>query len=103
LRNDLNVGTPVVFALTAPRALTRCRVSLCNTRDDGDGGDRYYAKVMEVQTGPNTYGPWTSVDKFTSQKTWQEQTFATAPGCNFEIRFGSLLQKRLCWCADILN
>jgi uncharacterized protein YjbI with pentapeptide repeats len=79
LRYDLKAGKPVVFAFTVPRALTLNRVSLCNTCVDGDGGDRYYAKAMEVQTGPSVYGPWTSVVKFTLQKTWQEQTFAAAP------------------------
>jgi hypothetical protein len=34
---------------------------------------------MEVQTGPSATGPWTSVVKFTSRQTKQEQTFAAAP------------------------
>jgi hypothetical protein len=68
------VGQPVVFALTAPRALTLQRVTLCNKYDDAD-----CAKEMEVQTGPSATGPWTSVVKFTSRQTKQEQTFAAAP------------------------
>jgi hypothetical protein len=72
-------GHPVVFALTAPRALTLKRVTLCNTFGDGDGNDAYCGKTMEVQTGPSATGPWTSVVKFTSLQTKQEQTFAAAP------------------------
>jgi hypothetical protein len=34
---------------------------------------------MEVQTGPSATGPWTSLVKFTSRQTKQEQTFAAAP------------------------
>ena len=78
LRNDLKVGKPVVFALTAPRALTLQRVTLCNLYGDGSG-DQHVAKAMEVQTGPSATGPWTSVVKFTSRQTKQEQTFAAAP------------------------
>ena len=33
---------------------------------------------MEVQIGPSATGPWTSVVKFTSRQTKQEQTFVTA-------------------------
>jgi hypothetical protein len=76
--NNFDVGKPVVFALTEPRALTLQRVSLCNYYGDGDN-DAYCAKAMEVQTGPSATGPWTSVVKFTSQRTKQEQTFAAAP------------------------
>ena len=39
----------------------------------------YCGKAMEVQTGPSATGPWTSVVKFTSRQTKQEQTFAAAP------------------------
>ena len=68
----------MVFALTAPRALTLQIVTLCN--EDGDGSyDKHCAKAMEVQTGPSATGPWTSVVKFTSRQTTQEQTFAVAP------------------------
>jgi hypothetical protein len=76
--SSLKVGQPVVFALTAPRALTLQRVTLCNENGDGSG-DEYCAKEMEVQTGPSATGPWTSVVKFTSRQTKQEQTFAAAP------------------------
>ena len=40
----------------------------------------YNAKGMEVLTGPAAEGPWTSVLRFTSAKTNQEQTFAAAEG-----------------------
>ena len=76
--NSLKVGQPVVFALTAPRALTLQRVTLCNMFGDGQN-DEWCAKEMEVQTGPSATGPWTSVVKFTSRQTKQEQTFAAAP------------------------
>jgi hypothetical protein len=66
----------VVFALTAPRALTLQRVTLCNTYGDGSVN---CAKEMEVQTGPSATGPWTSVVKFTSRQITQEQTFSAAP------------------------
>ena len=60
------------------RALTLQRVTLYNY--DGVGsGDQHCAKAMEVQTGPSATGPWTSVVKFTSRQTKQEQTFAAAP------------------------
>jgi hypothetical protein len=78
LSNVLRVGQPVVFALTAPRALTLQRVTLCNEYGDGQD-DQYCPKQMEVQTGPSATGPWTSVVKFTSRQTKQEQTFAAAP------------------------
>jgi hypothetical protein len=75
---NLKVGQPVVFALTAPRALTLQRVTLCNYYGDGQH-DCVCAKAMEVRTGPSATGPWTSVVKFTSRQTKQEQTFAAAP------------------------
>jgi hypothetical protein len=80
VRNDLPVDNPVVFALTAPRALTLQRVTLCNYFGDGDN-DQLCAKAMEVQTGPSATGPWTSVVKFTSRQTTRQttQTFAAAP------------------------
>ena len=68
----------MVFALTAPRALTLQRVTLSNVFGDGTH-DLECAKAMEVQTGPSATGPWTSVVKFTSRQTKQEQTFAAAP------------------------
>ncbi len=70
------MGKPVVFALTAPRALTLQRVALCNDSAFAPACD---AKEMEVQTGPSAAGPWTSVVKFTSRQTKQEQTFVAAP------------------------
>ncbi len=75
---NLEVGKPVVFALTAPRALTLQHVTLCNEFGEGIML-QYCAKAMEVQTGPSATGPWTSVVKFTSRQTQQEQTFAAAP------------------------
>ena len=78
LPDNLKVGKPVVFALTAPRALTLQRVTLLNLYGDGNS-DQDCAKDMEVQTGPSATGPWTSVVKFTSRQTKQEQTFAAAP------------------------
>jgi uncharacterized protein YjbI with pentapeptide repeats len=74
----LYMGKPVVFALTAPRALTLQRVTVRNLYGDGHH-DMHCAKAMEVQTGPSATGPWTSVVKFTSRQTTQEQTFAAAP------------------------
>ncbi len=86
LSNNLKVGKPVVFALTAPRSLTLQRVTLCNQWGDEVKSDdvatfmsKCCAKAMEVQTGPSATGPWTSVVKFTSRQTKQEQTFAAAP------------------------
>ncbi len=76
-RYHSKVGRPVVFALTAPRALTLQRVTLCCKYEDF--GDEQCAKDMEVRTGPSATGPWTSVVKFTSRRTNQEQTFAAAP------------------------
>jgi uncharacterized protein YjbI with pentapeptide repeats len=78
LSRSLKVGQSVVFALTAPRALTLQRVTLCNVYGDGSG-DEFCGKTMEVQTGPSATGPWTSVVKFTSRQTKQEQMFAAAP------------------------
>ena len=66
----------MVFALTAPRALTLQRVTLSNSNAFMYACD---VKEMEVQTGPSATGPWTSVVKFTSLQTKQEQTFAAAP------------------------
>jgi hypothetical protein len=77
--HTLLVGKPVVFALTAPRALTLQRVTLCNMYGDGDQYQQNCAKAMEVQTGPSATGPWTSVVKFTSRPTKQKQTFAASP------------------------
>jgi uncharacterized protein YjbI with pentapeptide repeats len=76
--DSLKVGQPVVFALTAERALTLQRVTLCNSYGDGHN-DQHCPNAMEVQTGPSATGPWTSVVKFTSRQTTQEQTFAAAP------------------------
>ncbi len=80
LERDLKVGNPVVFELTAPRALTLRRVTLC-ILCDGDG-DQSCDKQMEVQTGPSATGlSWTSVVKFTftPRQRKQEQTFEVAP------------------------
>ena len=77
--SHLKVGQPVVFALTAPRALTLRRVTLSNSFGDGDIDHQHCAKAMEVQTGPSATGPWTSVVKFTSRQTKQQQTFAAVP------------------------
>jgi hypothetical protein len=91
LRHDLQVGQPVVFALTAVRALTLQRVTLCNKYGDGDQNARLCAKSMEVQTGPSATGPWTSVVKFTSRQTKQNQTFAAAPDAPLLAGFVQLL------------
>ena len=53
-------------------------MNVCNVGGDGSG-EQYCAKEMELQTGPSVTGPWTSVFKFTSQKTKKKQTFAVAP------------------------
>ncbi len=74
LCNDLKVSHPVVFALTTVRVLTLRHVILCNTYKDDN-----CAKHMEILTGPHKKGPWTSVLKFTSAQTDQQQTFAAAP------------------------
>jgi hypothetical protein len=46
---------------------------------------------MEVQTGPSVTGPWTSVVKFTSRQTKQEQTFAATPDCPLLAGFVKVL------------
>ena len=46
---------------------------------------------MEVQTGPSATGPWTSVVKFTSRQTKQEQTFAAAPDAPLLAGFVQIL------------
>jgi hypothetical protein len=81
LRDALKVGTPVVVALTAARALRLRSVAVVNSLDDrsGTGHGKYCAKRMEVCTGPSSDGPWTSVATFTSAKTKDPQTFAAAP------------------------
>ncbi len=76
--SNFKLGQPVVFALTAARALTLQRVTLCNVHGDGQN-DGHCGKEMEVQTGPSATGPWTSVVKFTSRPTKQKQTFAASP------------------------
>jgi hypothetical protein len=79
-----SVGKPVVFALTAARALTLQRVKVQNiygleNAATTQGNENRCAKEMEVQTGPSATGPWTSVVKFTSLHTVYKQTFAAAP------------------------
>ena len=74
LIEHLKVGKPVVFVLTAARGLCLHHVTLCNEYDHKD-----CAKDMEVLTGPSATGPWTSVVKFTSQKTKQKQRFPVGP------------------------
>jgi uncharacterized protein YjbI with pentapeptide repeats len=88
--SHLKVGQPVVFALTAPRALTLQRVTLCNQWGDGQE-DKHCPKEMEVQTGPSATGPWTSVVKFTSRQTKQEQTFAATPDAPLLFGFVQVL------------
>jgi uncharacterized protein YjbI with pentapeptide repeats len=90
----LRLGKPVVFALTAPRALTLQRVTLQNffvNTGDVCGQDVNCAKEMEVQTGPSATGPWTSVVKFTSRQTTQNQTFAAAPDAPLLFGFVQVL------------
>jgi uncharacterized protein YjbI with pentapeptide repeats len=81
LMQVLKVGSPVVVALTAARALRLRSVAVVNEYYDrsqpGDG--KHCAKRMEVLTGPAADGPWTSVATFTSAKTKDRQTFAAAP------------------------
>jgi uncharacterized protein YjbI with pentapeptide repeats len=86
--SHLKVGQPVVFALSAARALTLQRVTLCNSNAFMYACD---AKEMEVQTGPSATGPWTSVVKFTSRQTKQEQTFAAAPDATLLAGFVKVL------------
>ena len=79
--NALKVGTPVVVALTAARALRLRSVAVANNVDDRNSAwyGKYCAKRMEVCTGPSSDGPWTSAATFTSDKTRHPQTFAAAP------------------------
>jgi len=81
LYNALKVGTPVVVALTAARALRLRSVAVANNVDDRNSAwyGKYCAKRMEVCTGPSSDGPWTSVATFTSAQTSDPQTFAAAP------------------------
>jgi hypothetical protein len=81
LMHALKVGTPVVVALTAARALCLRSVAVVNYHDDRSqpGYGKYNAKRMEVLTSPAADGPWTSVATFTSAKTKDRQTFAAAP------------------------
>jgi hypothetical protein len=88
--SKLDVGKPVVFALTAVRALTLRRVFFYNTYGDGER-DQFCGTEMEVQTGPSATGPWTSVVKFTSRQTKQEQTFEAAPDAPLLTDFVQLL------------
>ena len=71
LQNTLKVGQPVVFALTAARALRLAQVRVHNYYSDSNT-----AKRMAVLTGPAAAGPWTPVFEFTSAQTDSEQTFA---------------------------
>jgi hypothetical protein len=71
LQDALKVGTPVVVALTAARALRLRSVDVVNSR--------HCAKCMEVLTGPAADGPWTSVATFTSAQIRDRHTFAAAP------------------------
>ena len=75
LRGTLTVGRPVVFALTAARALRLDRVLVQTNRKDS-----YCPKNMEVLAGPSAEGPWTSLLAFTGQRTRDEQTFAAPAG-----------------------
>jgi hypothetical protein len=84
LGQALQVGTPVVVALTAARALRLRSVAVVNQYDNRSNAGhgmfgKYCAKRMEVCTGPSSDGPWTSVATFTSAKTKDPQTFAAAP------------------------
>jgi uncharacterized protein YjbI with pentapeptide repeats len=81
LHDTLKVGSPVVVALTAARALRLRSVAVVNEHDDrsSPGYGMLCAKRMEVLTGPAASGPWTSVATFTSAKTKDWQTFAAAP------------------------
>jgi len=81
LHDALKVGTPVVVALTAARALRLRSVAVVNQYDDRShaGHGKHCAKRMEVCTGPSSDGPWTSVATFTSAQTKDPQTFAAAP------------------------
>ncbi len=74
---NVQILTPEEIA-SAPVSLRLRRVNVCNVGGDGSG-EQYCAKEMELQTGPSVTGPWTSVFKFTSQKTKKKQTFAVAP------------------------
>ena len=74
LQQALQVGRPVVVALTAARALRLREVTVVNE------GDLDCAKSMEVRTGPSADGPWTRVAAFTLRRRADErQTFAAAP------------------------
>ena len=70
----LKVGSPVVVALAAARALRLREVAVVNIYANTN-----CAKRMEVRTGPSADGPWTPVAAFTSAQTPARQTFAAAP------------------------
>jgi hypothetical protein len=76
LSSALKVGSPVVVALTAARALRLREVAVVNWNVCDS---KNYAKRMEVRTGPSADGPWTPVAAFTSAQTHQRQTFPAAP------------------------
>ena len=74
LYNALKVGSPVVVALAAARALRLREVAVQNY-----SAGNSCPKRMEVRTGPSADGPWTPVAAFTSAQTKERQTFAAAP------------------------
>ena len=77
LRKALQVGSPVVVALAAARALRLREVAVVNGWVDGY--PQYCPKRMEVRTGPSADGPWTPVAAFTAAQTRERQTFVAAP------------------------
>jgi len=77
--NELKVSTPVAFALKSARGLCLESVTLINSFGDGQL-NQHCPQRMEVRTGPQATGPWTSVVAFTSAQTTAPQTFAVAPG-----------------------
>ena len=78
----LKLGRPVVFALTAARALRLDRVLVRNLHVNNNFADyiQHNPKKMEVLAGPSAEGPWTSVWAFTGRQTNAEQTFAAPAG-----------------------
>jgi len=80
--NDLAVHNPVVFALTTHSGLSLRTVTLTNMRGPtrtSDSND--CVRHVEVLTGPNEAGPFTSVFSLMAAKTREEQTFSV-PDCS---------------------
>ena len=77
--NDLKIHKPLVFALDSMSALSLKTVTVTNMRGPTRTSDcNDCVRLVEVFTGPNGAGPWTSVFSFVAEKTREEQTFLAA-------------------------